>query len=177
MTVRNFRKLRTVDMRGASVSHGKISPARGRANAGGRGLRPALGSNRLQRRRAPRPAGQERHPEHPPDPGRRASGAPPAPAREPALAFRLAMGERRCTISIEMHDSQVMRPLPAHRLSYDRRICPGQYPRTVPKRPAGRAPGRRLCQGLFGESLRGSWRPHRAAEGWSTDSNPAPFSW
>jgi hypothetical protein len=54
-----------------------------------RGLRPALGPSRLPRCGAPRPASQERDPEHPPDPGRRATGAAPASRESPSSPSRL----------------------------------------------------------------------------------------
>jgi hypothetical protein len=69
---------------------GRRNPARLPARAAGdRGLRPPLGPGRLRRRGASRPAGQERHPQHAPHPGRRAPGPAPAPAREPGVALHL----------------------------------------------------------------------------------------
>jgi hypothetical protein len=49
---------------------------------------------RLRRRRAARPLGEERHAEHPSDPGRRTAGAAPAPTGEPVLALRVRQRAR-----------------------------------------------------------------------------------
>jgi hypothetical protein len=58
------------------------------------GLRSPLGPGRLQRRGATCPPGQERHAEHAPDPGRRASDAAPAPAGERSVALRVRQRAR-----------------------------------------------------------------------------------
>jgi Phage integrase family len=46
-----------------------------------------VGPGRLQWRPDARSPGQERHPEHPPDPRGRTAGVAPAPAREPVVTF------------------------------------------------------------------------------------------
>ena len=55
--------------------------------AGGRGLRPSLGSDELRWRGASRPEGQERHPEHASLAWRRTASAATASAREQAVTF------------------------------------------------------------------------------------------
>jgi hypothetical protein len=66
------------------------------------GLRPPVGPGRLQRCRASRPACEERHPEHAPDPRRRAAGPTSAPAREHNVTVCL-----RQRAGVTLHDSRL----------------------------------------------------------------------
>jgi hypothetical protein len=67
--------------------------------AGGRGLRPSLGSGELRWRGASRPEGQERHPEHASLAWRRTASAAPASAREQAVTLCLRERTR-----VALHD-------------------------------------------------------------------------
>ena len=70
--------------------------------AGVRGLRPPLGSSRLPRRRAACPPGQERHPKHTPDPGRRVEGSAPASPGGPGVTLHL-----REQTGLALHDGRL----------------------------------------------------------------------